>query len=115
MLIAVLLLAAVPVLVADLRIHAGQQEATSDPSAAIHDARVAKRLAPWSSEPYLVLFDAYERENMAEEAQRALRQAISRDSSSWTLWRLLADISRGRERDEALARVSQLNPLQSQA
>ncbi len=109
--IGVLLVAAVPVLVADLRIQVAYKNVSLHPRAALSEANTVRTLEPWSSQPYQVMAEAYEVEGDPAEARQALRRAISKDSSSWVLWRLLANASTGAERRVAEARTMALNPL----
>jgi O-Antigen ligase len=108
-----LLLVAVLVLVADLRLRSAQKEMVTDPSAALARARGAESLLPWSSEPYLVMADAYQQQGKQQAARRSLQQAISKDSSSWLLWQLLANATSGAAHQQAQTRANELNPLKS--
>ena len=87
----------------------------TDPSAALAGARGAESLLPWSSEPYVVMADAYQQQRKQQAARRALQQAIAKDSSSWLLWQLLANATSGAERRHAQSRANELNPLESRA
>lgn len=109
---AVMLVAAVPVLVADIRIRSAQQELLSDPAAAIATARSATQLAPWSSDPYLVMAQSYELLHRPTLAIRSVEKAISLDGSDWLLWQALQSYSTGSTSRAAAAKVHELNPLQ---
>ena len=109
-----LILAALPVLLADLQIQAAQAQASSsEPESALAKARRAHRLEPWSSEPYLVMFQAYRTEGYDTRERLALERALSRDSSNWNLWQLLTISGTPRERAEARRKVATLNPISS--
>ena len=59
--IGLLLAFAVPTLIADLRLRSATAEGGPNPGVALADAHQAARLEPWSSEPYVVMADAYRR------------------------------------------------------
>ena len=109
--IGLLLAFAVPTLIAELRLRSATAEAGPDPRAALADARGAARLEPWSSEPYVVMADAYQQERDSQAARRTLQQAVSKDSSSWVIWGLLARATTGAQHRHAEARAKELNPL----
>jgi len=93
------------VLSAEARMTAG------DPAAAAARASRARNLAPWSSEPWLVMADSDARAGDLFEARAALHQALERDRYDWTLWVRLAAVAHGEERAGALRRALELNPL----
>jgi hypothetical protein len=109
----VLVLAALPVLLADLQLQSAQARASSDPDGALVKARRAHRLAPWSSEPYLVMYQAFQAEGYDTRARLALERALSRDSWNWNLWEQLTISGTPRERVEARRKVATLNPISS--
>jgi O-antigen ligase len=89
---------------------AERQIARGDLGAATVQATRAKRLLPWSSEPWLVIADVRSRSLDAAGSRAALRQAIARDGADWSLWFRLAAVSHGNERAVALRRAVALNP-----
>jgi hypothetical protein len=99
------------VLVSDIRIRDAQRDASGDPAAAIRRARSAASVAPWSSEPYVVLAGVYRNQRAKAQLRAALDDAISRDSSNWILWRMLAATTVGSVHQKASERAQQLNPL----
>jgi hypothetical protein len=101
--------------VADLRIRKAQQETFSDPAAAIRSARSATGLAPWSSEPYLVIAQSYELLRRPNLAAKSASRGISRDGSNWLLWRALQSYGTGSTSRGAAAKVRELNPFESSA
>ncbi len=74
-------------------------------------ARRAMKFAPWSAEPWRRLGEAQVLAGRPAAARDSFRKAITKDSRDWTLWFELAEASRGRERQRALAEASRLNPL----
>jgi O-antigen ligase len=77
---------------------------------AAHEARTARRFAPWASAPWEVLGDVEAQRDDRRLARDAYREAIKRDGSSWELWFALAAVSTGDEQRFALARAAELNP-----
>ena len=77
---------------------------------AAHDARSARRFAPWASAPWEVLGDVEAQRGDRAAARDAYREALERDGSSWELWFALAAVSTGNEQRLALARAAELNP-----
>ncbi len=73
-------------------------------------ARRATKLAPWSAEPWRRLGEAQLLGGKPAAARKSFREAIEKDPRDWTLWFELADASRGRQRQLALAQASRLNP-----
>lgn len=71
-------------------------------------AREAARWAPWSSQPW-------RRRALAQPTAKAARpfllEAVEKDPADWELWLELAWASTGPEREAALRRASELNPL----
>jgi O-antigen ligase len=76
------------------------------------DARRARALLFWSSEPDLVLGDAAAGRGDRAGALVAYRAAVATDPRSWIAWLRLAQVVRGSERTAAYDRVRELNPLE---
>jgi tetratricopeptide (TPR) repeat protein len=74
-------------------------------------ARRAMKFAPWSAEPWRRLGEAQALAGKPAAARASFRKAIAKDRRDWTLWFELAEASRGRARQRALAEASRLNPL----
>ena len=75
-------------------------------------ARRAARLQPWSAQPWRVLGEAQLAAGEVEKARETFLDALDRDDRDWELWLDLALASEGAERDRALARAQDLNPLE---
>jgi tetratricopeptide (TPR) repeat protein len=75
-------------------------------------ARRAARLQPWSAQPWRVLGEAQLAAGEADRARETFLDALDRDDGDWELWLDLALASEGAERDRALARAKELNPLE---
>jgi len=76
-----------------------------------HEARKARRWAPWSSEPWQRLGDAQLERGDLAGARTSFRKAIAKERSDWLLWFRLAEASSGADRRKALAEAERLNPL----
>jgi hypothetical protein len=74
-------------------------------------ARRADRWLPWATEPQLRLFVTELGRGDRVAARRAIRSALERDPEDPRLWLVLADFSTGPEREQALERVEELDPL----
>jgi hypothetical protein len=74
------------------------------------EARTGASWAPWAAEPWNLLSQAELGRGHRPAAVRALRNAIDREPRDFTLWQQLATITTGRERQEALRRLRELNP-----
>ncbi|MDQ3778297.1 MAG: hypothetical protein M3310_05460, partial [Actinomycetota bacterium] len=74
-------------------------------------ARIARRLQPWSGEPWRVLGEAQLARGSLDAARRSFVRGLDRDARNWELWLDLALASNGAARERALARVEALNPL----
>jgi tetratricopeptide (TPR) repeat protein len=74
-------------------------------------ARRARALLVWSHEPEFALGDAYAGLGDRERALEALRDAAESDPRNWIAWYRVALIERGAEKDAALNRVRELDPL----
>lgn len=110
-LVAVALGAVLPSLAADLKLRAAGASLSTNPRQAIDDARAASRLAPWSSEPYSVIGQAYTVSQRKAAARQAFLDAAHKDPSNWLAWQRLAAVSTGAPRRAALADARKLNPL----
>jgi O-Antigen ligase len=77
---------------------------------AAREARKAADWAPWAADPWSLLAQAEMGQDHERAAVSALRQAIERQPRDHTLWRQFALITSGRERQEALRRLRELNP-----
>lgn len=75
-----------------------------------HQAAKARRLMPWSPEPWAALGEAQYAQGDVRSAQSSFRDAIAKDPGDWNLWFDLAAISKGAARRHSLARASALNP-----
>jgi O-antigen ligase len=74
-------------------------------------AKRAAMWAPWSAQALVLEADVASAHN-DRLAQRAyLRRAVGKDDSDFELWRRLAAVSSGVEREHALARAALLDPL----
>jgi O-antigen ligase/polysaccharide polymerase Wzy-like membrane protein len=78
------------------------------------EARLARRWEPWSSEPWRLLGEAQLQAGAVADARSSFRRGLEQDRASWELWLDLALVSRGAERQRALAQVEALNPLSSE-
>ena len=77
-------------------------------------ARRAARLQPWSAQPWRVLGEEQLASGEADRARATFLDALHRDDGDWELWLDLALASpEGADRDRALARAKELNPLES--
>ncbi len=76
-----------------------------------HEARKARRWAPWSSEPWQRLGDAQLERGDLAGARTSFRKAIVKEPTDWLLWFRLAEASSGEDRRNALAEAERLNPL----
>ncbi len=79
--------------------------------AALTDANRARRVEPWSPEPWRLRGEAQRALGRPEQALVSFRRGLELDDTDATLWRLLAAVSSGAERRLALQRVTQLDPL----
>jgi O-antigen ligase len=74
-------------------------------------ARRAARLQPWSAQPWRVLGESQLAAGETSRARQTFLDALDRDDGDWELWLDLALASEGGERERALARAKELNPL----
>jgi cytochrome c-type biogenesis protein CcmH/NrfG len=84
--------------------------ARHDYSAAVSQARRARTLAPWSSQPWLQLANIRLQQGRSREAVEAYRRALAKDPDDWTIWVGLAGITTGAEHAHALGRLRVLAP-----
>ena len=75
------------------------------------EARTAHRLAPWAADPLRSLAQARMAGGDFTGAAATLRSAIRLDPRNWALWFDLSVATSGAERQQALDRARQLNPL----
>ena len=80
-----------------------------DYKGALAMAQRARRLAPWSSQPWTQIAGIRIAQGRRTEAVDAYRHAVAKDPDDWTLWLGLAAQSRGRER-RAQSRASAAQP-----
>jgi O-antigen ligase len=86
--------------------------AEKDYDRALHEARSAERLEPWSVEPLLLLGRAQVLAGDRTAARATFRRALRREPESWRLWYELAAVTSGAERKMALREARALNPLE---
>jgi O-antigen ligase/polysaccharide polymerase Wzy-like membrane protein len=82
-----------------------------DWSGALHEAKRAQTLAPWSPEPDRRIGNAELALDRSSRARASYKRAIGKAPEDWSLWFDLARASTGPEQRRALARASALNPL----
>jgi hypothetical protein len=75
-----------------------------------HQAVKARRLMPWSPDPWAALGEAQYAQGDFRSARASFRDAIAKDAGNWTLWFDLGAVSKGAARRRALAHASALNP-----
>jgi cytochrome c-type biogenesis protein CcmH/NrfG len=83
-------------------------------SAVTSDAERARRWEPWSPEPWRLLGEAQLQAGEVDRAQASFFRGLRKDDRDWELWLDLALASRGSERQHAIGRVAELNPLSSE-
>jgi hypothetical protein len=91
--------------------YAGNRELALAEEGSESAARRASRLQPWSAAPLRALGEAQLSRGEVEQARETFLDALERDDGDWELWLDLALASEGAERDTALARAAELNPL----
>jgi hypothetical protein len=94
--------------------HGRSAVADRDPSRAIEQADHARRLMPWSPDPWLVRGEAELLAGDAGSAAESFREAIDIDPRDWRGWHDLAVASEGRARMRALRRALALYPQSSE-
>ncbi len=82
------------------------------PARAARDARWAKRLVPWSPEPWRLHGEALLSQGDLDGARRDFQRALRKDSSDWDSWVDLALVTRGGAQRRAVAQAHRLNPLE---
>jgi O-antigen ligase len=83
-----------------------------NPARAARDARWAKRLVPWSADPWRLHGEALLSEGRVDGARRDFQRALQKDPADWDSWVDLALVTRGTARNEAVKRAALLNPLE---
>jgi O-antigen ligase len=73
-------------------------------------AENAVQLSPWSADPLLALGQAQLALGERESARGSFRDATAKEPNDWFAWYELALASDGRERTQAIARGTSLNP-----
>jgi O-antigen ligase len=106
----VLALAALPQLLADTLITRAEDNLQSHSGATLSDARRAERLAFWSSEPLMLVGDAYRVRGNDRAAAMSYRRAIEKDRSNWQLWMRWASVSPPEQARSRLRVARRLNP-----
>jgi O-antigen ligase len=84
--------------------------AVGNARAAVREARLGHRLAPWSPYPLTVRGEAHLRLGEVEAARSAFNDAIELDDEYWRAWLGLAVATSGDERARALRRARVLYP-----
>jgi O-antigen ligase len=82
------------------------------PARAARDARWAKRLVPWSPEPWRLHGEALLSQGDLDGARRDFESALRKDSSDWDSWVDLALVTRGGAQRRAVEQAHRLNPLE---
>jgi O-antigen ligase len=83
-----------------------------EPVRAARDARWAKRLVPWSPEPWRLHGEALLSQGDLDGARRDFQSALRKDSSDWDSWVDLALVTRGEAQRRAVEQAHRLNPLE---
>ena len=83
-----------------------------EPVRAARDARWAKRLVPWSPEPWRLHGEALLSQGDLDGARRDFQSALRKDSSDWDSWVDLALVTRGGPQRRAVEQAHRLNPLE---
>ena len=91
---------------------AGASLDADNPVRAARDARWAKRLVPWSADPWRLHGEALLSEGRVHGARRDFETALRKDASDWDSWVDLALVTHGTTRTEAAERAARLNPLE---
>jgi hypothetical protein len=82
-----------------------------DGRAALADARLASRFAPWLDVPQILAGRAQYKLGNRAAALAAFRRAAGRDPSDWVAWQYVWEFSTGAERARALTRLLATDPL----
>lgn len=77
------------------------------------DAQRAKRLAPWSDEPWALLGQAMHSSGEQAGARRAFGRWVDLTPGDWAAWAALAEVTSSTERARAAIKACELNPLGS--
>jgi hypothetical protein len=85
---------------------------TDNPARAARDARWAKRLVPWSADPWRLHGEALLTEGNVDGARSDFKTALRKDPSDWDSWIDLSLVTRGTVRNDAGKRAAELNPLE---
>ena len=110
---AVLGLVALGALVGNAALGAANASLDADnPARAARDARWAKRLVPWSAEPWRLHGEALLSQGKVEGARRDFEAALRKDPADWDSWVNLALVTHGTARQKAVERAARLNPLE---
>jgi hypothetical protein len=88
---------------------------SGDWSAAAGDARRARFWAPWSPRPWQLLAVAELGLGHRATAVRDLQRAIAKSPRDWQLWFQLSSYAKGDLREQARARVRELNPIEGES
>ena len=83
-----------------------------NPARAARDARWAKQLVPWSSDPWRLHGEALLSQGNVSGAKRDFLTALRKDRSDWDTWVDLTLVTRGTEQKRAIERAHRLNPLE---
>jgi O-antigen ligase len=94
-----------------LAAYAGNRELAVAERGSEDAARRAARLQPWSAAPWRARGEAQLARGEVGRARESFREGIERDDGDWELWLELALASEGAEREGALTRAAELNPL----
>jgi O-antigen ligase len=94
-----------------LAAYAGNRAVDVAKTGSDRSARRAARLQPWSAEGWRILGERRLARGEVESARTTFLDALDRDDGDWELWIDLALASEGAERERALARAEELNPL----
>ena len=86
-----------------------------DPATALREAERARRFAPWAIGPWRLQGEAELAEGRLTPARRHLRRAVRDDPGSWDAWLDLALVTRGAEREHAIARARRAEPARARA
>jgi hypothetical protein len=78
-------------------------------AAAAKDAKSAQRWAPWSSQPAYQRAFALDALGRRGEAVASARKGLSHSPNVWQLWALIVKDGKGRERQQAVVRLTVLN------
>lgn len=82
-----------------------------DYAAAADSASTARRLQPWSGEPWRLLGEAQLAAGSVQEARRSFERGLDRDPADWELWLDLGLASDGPAQRRAWIHAQSLNPL----